>query len=68
MKHGCHNHPPYAEGYYAPDRHYFKNGRFEVRNVWIESVGTKECQYDKQTDSACEGCEHKEVKDARTDT
>lgn len=60
MTHGCHNHPPFAEGYYAPHRHYLPDGRFEVRNVFIKRTSTDKCQYDKQTDSACEGCKHKE--------
>jgi len=65
MKHGCHNHPPYAVGYYAPDRHYFKDGRFEVRNVFIKRTSTDKCQYDKASvDKSCEGCKHKEKQNA----
>lgn len=60
MKHGCHNHEPFKDGYYALDRYYFADGRFEVRNVFIKRSSTDKCQYDKQTDSACEGCTHKE--------
>ena len=61
MKHGCHNHQPYADGYYAPDRHYFPDGRFEARNVFVRRSNTDTCQYDRSTnDAACEGCEHKE--------
>lgn len=65
FRYGCHNREPYAEGYYAPDRHYFPDGRFEVRNVSIKRVSTDACQYDRsQHDAACEGCKHKEQDNA----
>jgi hypothetical protein len=61
MKHGCYNHEPFKDEYYALNREYTPDGRFNVRNVLIKRVSSDACQYDlNQTDPACEGCKHKE--------
>lgn len=66
-RYGCHNKPRPTEdaGYWAPDRHYFPDGRFEMRCVWIPLVMTKDCRNDRSlTDPDCDGCQWRGVAEA----
>lgn len=59
MTHGCHNHEPFKDGYYALNREYTEDGMFTIKTRLIKRVGTDACQYDQSSvDKACEGCTH----------
>lgn len=58
-RHGCFNRPDYKDGYWAPDRRYYPDGRFEQSVVWIPFRMTKECKYDQSAvDPFCDECKH----------
>lgn len=60
FRYGCHNHKPYAKGYYAPDREYRPDGTYYLRLVFIPHTMSARCKYDlNKNDSACKGCRHK---------
>ncbi len=61
-KNGCHGkiRPDEKSGYWAPDRKYYPDGRFEVVNKWVPFVLSTDCMYDKSmSDPQCEGCPHR---------
>lgn len=59
QKNGCYNHPPYAAGYWAPDRRYFPDGSFEAICTFIPHTMSTECRFDQVIEPArCEGCIH----------
>lgn len=52
----CQNKKP-KDGYYVLTRHYFEDGRYELRNEFIPDTMSKACRnlsYD--SDPACQGC------------
>lgn len=56
---GCHNRPPFAPGYWAPDRKYMAGGGYVETKRFIEHVNTTTCQNDiRATDGKCVGCDH----------
>lgn len=60
-RHGCWNlpRPSAASGYWAPDRRYFPDGRWEATQVWVLYDFSTECRYDGLGGrERCEGCEH----------
>lgn len=60
---GCWNkvRPTVGEsGYWAPDRKYYPDGRFEVVCKWVPFVMTEDCMYDKSmSDPKCLDCKHR---------
>lgn len=56
FRYGCHNHAPFANGYYAPDRVYRPDGTFYVIQTFIPFVMSKRCNYDLKNDPACKDC------------
>ena len=59
-KWGCHNRERYADGYYAPNRSYRRDGTFANTLVWIDNAMTKTCKNDiRATDPKCAGCVHR---------
>lgn len=60
FRYGCWNGNREFMGYAAPDRELnLLTGVYELKAVWIEHKLSKECQYDKPLDPACEGCNHR---------
>ena len=58
-QYGCKNRT-HADGYWAPDRRYFPDGRFETTCVWIPNVMSRDCRFDlSMNDPLCRTCEHK---------
>ena len=57
---GCHNRPPFAEGYWAPDRVYLEDGSYIDDRAWILHTNTMDCQsrISRATDPHCRGCKH----------
>ena len=64
-RYGCHNRPPFAPGYPAPERELpIQHNGFVYAAVWIENNFSKHCNHGKNgmalTDPSCTGCEHRE--------
>ena len=61
-KYGCHNHKPFMESYYAPQRFAGSDGykpMFRYEAVRIPFVMSRECKYDRLDDPQCAGCKWK---------
>lgn len=57
---GCWGREQYADGYYAPNRKYRRDGTFCNTLVFIEHTMTKVCKNDiSAVDPKCEGCRHR---------
>ena len=55
---GCHDRPPFAAGYWAPNRKYIA-GNYVATKVFIQHTATTTCQNDiRATDAGCLGCKH----------
>ena len=68
---GCHNHPPYAEQYLAPDGYEYytsiDDGSIvaEVKVTSVPHAMSTECRYDVSLrDDKCAGCMHRGVGEA----
>lgn len=59
FRYGCFNHPPFSDGYWAPDRVYREDGTFLIRQKFIKRSSSDKCHFDQIMHPAyCEGCNH----------
>lgn len=58
-KWGCHNRPPFKDGYWSPDRVYREDGTYFETKVFIKNVMSKTCRNDVSlSDRKCPECKH----------
>ncbi len=59
-RYGCYNHPPYSDGYMAPNRIYSPySGNWTMNKKFIPHQMSTECKFDmSHIDRSCEGCIH----------
>ena len=58
-KWGCHNHPPFKDGYWSPDRVYREDGTYFETKVFIKHAFMDGCKNDHSIASVkCEACKH----------
>lgn len=65
FRYGCWNRSDkFKEGYWAPQRRFFPDGRFEMKVTFIPFKMSHNCHHDRidyamgKADTACEGCRH----------
>jgi hypothetical protein len=53
---GCSN-PTYKDGYWVKTRHYFEDGRYEMRDEYVKHTMSTTARYDHSlTDQRCQFC------------
>lgn len=58
-KYGCYNRDSFKDEFWAIDRRFFPDGRFELTNVSVPFRMSKECRYDHSlSDVRCDMCKH----------